>query len=152
MQMSLEMAAREQVMLAVEIMDHPFMKSILRYANMKKRLGSPWFTVYPDIGNLSAWGNDVSQELTLGINDIVAIHLKDTLAVSDNHAGTFKEVPFGTGCVDFPGTFSTLKTLGYTGPFLIEMWTEKAAQPEKEIKDARNWLFEQMRKGGYIDE
>ena len=152
MQKSLEMAAREQVMLAVEIMDHPFMNSILRYANMKKLLGSPWFTVYPDIGNLSAWGNDVPQELTLGINDIVAIHLKDTLAVTDSHTGTFKEVPFGTGCVDFPATFATLKELGYSGPFLIEMWTEKTTQPEKEIKDARTWIFEQMRKGGYIDE
>lgn len=152
MQKSLEMAAREQVMLAVEIMDHPFINSILRFANLKKHLESPWFAVYPDIGNLSAWGNDVSQELELGINDIVAIHLKDTLAVTDTHEGTFKEVPFGTGCVDFPGTFATLKALGYNGPFLIEMWTERAAQPEKEIKDAQKWLFEQMRKGGYIDE
>ncbi|MDJ0914541.1 MAG: L-ribulose-5-phosphate 3-epimerase [Desulfobacterales bacterium] len=149
---SLAMAAREQVMLAVEIMDHPFMNSILRFANMKKILSSPWFTVYPDIGNLSAWGNDVSQELTLGINDIVAIHLKDTLAVTDSHKGTFKEVPFGTGCVDFPGAFATLKVLGYTGPFLIEMWTEQAADPEKEIRDAQTWLFAQMRKGGFIDE
>jgi len=151
MQQSLEMAAREQVMLAVEIMDHPFMNSILRYANMKKILNSPWFTVYPDIGNLSAWGNDVAQELTLGINEIVAIHLKDTLAVTNTHTGTFKEVPFGTGCVDFPGTFAALKSLGYTGPFLIEMWTEKGEQPEKEIEDAKCWLFDQMRQGGYVD-
>jgi hexulose-6-phosphate isomerase len=152
MQKSLEFAAREQVMLAVEIMDHPFMNSILRYANLKKTLSSPWFRVYPDIGNLSAWGNDVPQELALGINDIVAIHLKDTLAVTDTHEGTFKKVPFGTGCVDFPGTFATLKALGYRGPFMIEMWTERAADPEEEIRSSQRWLFEQMRKGGYIDE
>jgi hexulose-6-phosphate isomerase len=152
MQKSLEFAAREQVMLAVEIMDHPFMNSILRYANLKKTLSSPWFRVYPDIGNLSAWGNDVPQELALGINDIVAIHLKDTLAVTDTHEGTFKKVPFGTGCVDFPGTFATLKALGYRGPFMIELWTERAADPEEEIRSAQRWLFEQMRKGGYIDE
>ncbi len=151
MRQSLEMAARAQVMLAVEIMDHPFMNSILRYMNMKKELGSAWFTVYPDIGNLSAWGNDVPQELALGIDDIVAIHLKDTLAVTDTHPGTFKEVPFGTGCVDFVEAFATLKTLGYAGPFLVEMWTEKADEPEKEIRDARKWLLEQMRLGGYID-
>ena len=151
MRQSLELAAREQVMLAVEIMDHPFMNSILRYANIKKILNSPWFTVYPDIGNLSAWSNDVAQELTLGIDDIVAIHLKDTLAVTDTHEGTFKEVPFGTGCVDFPGTFATLKSLGYTGPFLLEMWTEKGQHPEKEIEDTKYWLFDQMRQGEYID-
>ena len=151
MQASLALAAREQVMLAVEIMDHPFMNSILRYANMKALLKSSWFTVYPDIGNLSAWGHDVPQELALGIHDIVAIHLKDTLAVSDSHPGTFKEVPFGSGCVDFPGTFAVLKKLNYQGPFLIEMWTEKATDPEKEIRHARQWMIDQMRAGGFID-
>lgn len=152
MHKSLELAAREQVMLAVEIMDHPFMNSILRFANLKKQLDSPWFTVYPDLGNLSAWGNDVAQELMLGINDIVAIHLKDTIAVTDTHPGTFKEVPFGTGCVDFAAAFATLKEIGYAGPFLIEMWTEKAAEPEKEIMAAKQWMLAQMAKGGFIDD
>jgi hexulose-6-phosphate isomerase len=151
MQQSLAMAAREQVMLAVEIMDHPFMNSILRFVNLKKVLDSPWFTVYPDIGNLSAWGNDVDQELTLGIEDMVALHLKDTLAVTPTHGGTFKEVPFGSGCVDFPAAFATLKCLDYRGPFLIEMWTESAADPEAEITAARRWIFEQMQTGGFID-
>ncbi len=152
MHKSLNMAAREQVMLAMEIMDHPFMNSILKFMNMKQILDSPWFTVYPDIGNLSAWNNDVNEELTLGYNQCVALHLKETLAVTVDHPGTFKEVPFGTGCVDFPGVFTKLKKLGYAGPFLIEMWTEKAANPEKEVSEARQWIFQKMREGGFIDE
>ncbi len=152
MRWCLDMAAREQVMLAMEIMDHPFMNSILKFMNMKQLLGSPWFTVYPDIGNLSAWNNDVIEEITLGFNQIVALHLKETLAVTAEHKGTFKEVPFGTGCVDFPRVFSRLKELGYAGPFLIEMWTEKAEDPEKEIDQARQWIFQRMREGGLIDE
>lgn len=152
MQKSLGMAAREQVMLAIEIMDHPFMNSILKFFNMKQILDSPWFTVYPDIGNLSAWGNNVIEELTLGVNQIVALHLKETLAVTSDHQGTFKEVPFGTGCVDFPQAFATLKELGYAGPYLIEMWTERAEDPEKEIRQARQWIFQRMREGGLIDE
>jgi L-ribulose-5-phosphate 3-epimerase len=151
MQQSLTMAAREQVMLAVEIMDHPFMNSVLRFVNLKRVLDSPWFTVYPDIGNLSAWGVDVDQELTLGIGDTVALHLKDALAVTPTHGGTFKEVPFGSGCVDFPAVFASLKRLHYQGPFLIEMWTERADDSEKEITAARQWIFDQMRAGGYID-
>jgi hexulose-6-phosphate isomerase len=146
------MAAREQVMLAMEIMDHPFMNSILKFMNMKQLLDSPWFAVYPDIGNLSGWNNDVIEEITLGFNQIVALHLKETLAVTTEHKGTFKEVPFGTGCVDFPRVFSRLKELGYAGPFLIEMWTEKAEDPEKEIVHARQWIFQRMREGGLIDE
>ena len=152
MGLCLDMAAREQVMLAMEIMDHPFMNSILKFMNMKQLLDSPWFTVYPDIGNLSGWNNDVIEEITLGFNQIVALHLKETLAVTTEHKGTFKEVPFGTGCVDFPRVFSRLKELGYAGPFLIEMWTEKAEDPEKEIIDARQWIFQRMREGGLIDE
>lgn len=151
MQKSLEMAAREQVMLAMEIMDSPFMNSIVKFMNWKKLLPSPWFTVYPDVGNLSAWGNDVLEELNLGIDQIVAIHLKETLAVTEQHGGTFKEVPFGTGCVDFPAIFSKLKELRYRGPFLIEMWTEKVADPEKEILAAKEWLFARMEEGGFID-
>lgn len=151
MQKSLEMAARSQVMLAIEIMDHPFMNSIVKFMNMKKILNSPWFTVYPDVGNLSAWGNDVPGELTLGIKEIVALHLKDTIAVTPEHGGTFKEIPFGDGCVDFPAVFRQLKQLQYSGPFLIEMWTEKADDPEQTIVDAKNWLYERMLEGGLID-
>ena len=152
MQKSLDMAAREQVMLAMEIMDHPFMNSILKFMNMKQILNSPWFAVYPDIGNLSAWGNDVIEELTLGCHQIIALHLKETLAVTADHPGTFKEVPFGTGCVDFPRAFSKLKDLGYAGPFLIEMWTERAEDPITEIREARQWIYQRMREGGLIDE
>lgn len=152
MQKSLDMAAREQVMLAMEVMDHPFMNSILKFMNMKQILNSPWFAVYPDIGNLSAWGNDVIEELTLGCHQIIALHLKETLAVTADHPGTFKEVPFGTGCVDFPRAFSKLKDLGYAGPFLIEMWTERAEDPITEIREARQWIFQRMREGGLIDE
>jgi len=32
--------------------------------------------VYPDIGNLSAWGNDVGYELEFGYPRIVAVHVK----------------------------------------------------------------------------
>jgi len=151
MQKCLEMAAREQVMLAIEIMDHPFMNSILKFINMKKILNSPWFTVYPDIGNLSAWQSDVLEELTLGSNHIVSLHLKETLAVTGDHPGTFKDVPFGTGCVDFPVVFSHLKKIGYAGPFLIEMWTERADDAESEIIKAKEWIFDRMQEGGFID-
>ncbi len=151
MRKSLDMAAREQVMLAMEIMDHPFMNSIHKFMDMKKILDSPWFAVYPDVGNLSAWNNDVIAEIAAGFTQIVALHLKDTLPVTKDHQGTFKEVPFGRGCVDFPRIFSKLKELAYAGPFLIEMWTERSEDPEAEIRNARQWLFQRMREGGLIE-
>jgi L-ribulose-5-phosphate 3-epimerase len=141
-------AARSQVMLAVEIMDTPFINSITAWLEYAKLIESPFFCVYPDLGNLSAWGNDVSAELKKGAAKIVAIHLKDTLRVTKDFPGQFREVPFGTGCVDFVACFKTLAELSYSGPFLIEMWTEKSAEPIVEVAHARSWLLEQMRRGG----
>ena len=141
-------AARSQVMLAVEIMDTPLINSITAWLEYAKIIDSPFFCVYPDLGNLSAWGNDVSAELRKGIAKIVAIHLKETLQVTKDFPGQFREVPFGTGCVDFVAAFRTLAELGYSGPFLIEMWTEKSAEPIVEVAHARSWLLERMRQGG----
>jgi len=141
-------AARSQVTLAVEIMDTPLINSITAWMEYAKIIESPFFCVYPDLGNLSAWNNDVPAELRKGAAKIVAIHLKDTLRVTKDFPGQFRDVPFGTGCVDFVACFKTLAELRYRGPFLIEMWTEKAAEPIVEIARARRWLLEQMHRGG----
>ena len=146
---AVERAAGAQVMLAVEIMDTPFINSIDKWREWEARIGSPWFTVYPDLGNLSAWGNDVPGELQRGIERIAAIHLKDTLPVSPESPGQFRDVPFGDGCVDFVGLFRTLKVLNYRGSFLIEMWTEKAEEPLVELINARRWMEQRMREGGW---
>jgi L-ribulose-5-phosphate 3-epimerase len=148
MQWAVERAAAAQVMLAVEIMDTEFMSSISKWKTWDSLLASPWFTVYPDVGNLSAWGNDVTQELQLGIDRIAAIHLKDTFPVTETSPGQFRDVPFGEGCVDFVALFRTLKQLNYRGAFLIEMWTEKADEPVAEIVQARRWIEQQMQQGG----
>ncbi|KAH8256810.1 hypothetical protein KR044_004891 [Drosophila immigrans] len=133
MQWAVDRAAAAQVMLAVEIMDTAFMNSIGKWKAWDALLASPWFTVYPDVGNLSAWGNDVPRELELGIDRIAAIHLKDTYPVTATSPGQFRDVPFGEGCVDFVEVFRTLQRLNYRGAFLIEMWTEKAEEPVAEI-------------------
>lgn len=146
---AVELAAGAQVMCAVEIMDTPFMNSISKWQALNQKINSPWFTVYPDIGNLSAWGNEVDSELTGGIDRIAAIHLKDTLAVTPDSPGQFRDVPFGEGCVDFVQFFKTLRRLNYRGTFLIEMWTEKADEPLLEIIRARQWIEDKMAAAGW---
>lgn len=149
LQWAVERAAAAQVMLAVEIMDTPFINSIAKWKAWEARIRSPWFTVYPDVGNLSAWGNDVAAELALGIDRIAAIHLKDTRAVTADFPGAFRDVPFGDGCVDFTGIFGRLKALGYRGAFLLEMWTEKAEEPVAELITARRFIEARMREAGF---
>ncbi|MGL5544442.1 MAG: L-ribulose-5-phosphate 3-epimerase [Cetobacterium sp.] len=149
MKQSLKWAEQANVMLSIEIMDHPFMSSITKYLEFDKILNSPFLTVYPDIGNLSAWGNNVREEILKGKNKISAIHLKDTLAVTEFFPGKFKEVPFGDGCVDFIEFFKLLEEIDYNGPLLIEMWTEKSENPLKEIQNAKRWIENKMREGGF---
>lgn len=147
---AVQMAAEREVVLAIEIMDDPFINSITKFLEIKAQIPSPYLQVYPDIGNLSAWPhNDVGYELEQGIEHIVAIHLKDTLAVTDTFAGKFKEVSFGTGCVDFIGCLQTLKRLNYNGAFLIEMWSETSTTPENEIEMAKSFLYPKLREAGY---
>jgi len=149
MHAALELAARHQVTLAVEIMDTTFLNSITKYRLLKEQLPSPWLAVYPDIGNLSAWGNDMERELSLGIADIVGVHIKETRSVLPGTTGTFRDVPFGEGNVDFVGCFSILNRLAYTGPFRIEMWTEKSSDPLAEIARAKSWVCDRLRQGGF---
>jgi len=119
----------------------------LAYAD---KIRSPWFQVYPDLGNLSAWGNHVPVELAKGIGRIAAVHIKDTLAVTPEFPGQFRDVPFGTGCVDFPAAFRALKAMDYRGCFLVEMWTDKAPDPVAECAKAREWVLARMAEGGLI--
>ncbi|MBE6556461.1 MAG: L-ribulose-5-phosphate 3-epimerase [Ruminococcaceae bacterium] len=143
-----ERAADAQVMLAMEIMDTPFMNSITKHLPYEKQINSPWYCVYPDLGNLSAWSeNDPKAELDKGIGSILAIHLKDTLPPTESFAGQFKCVPFGAGCVDFSARFAQLERLGYAGPYMIEMWHQDGTDDVTEIAKAAKWLQEQYEKG-----
>jgi hexulose-6-phosphate isomerase len=143
------MAARRQVMLAIEIMDTPFINSIQKYLEFDRLVASPWLTVYPDIGNLSAWRNDVGAELTQGISRIVGVHVKETKQVNESRSGQFRDVPFGEGDVDFVSTFRTLKQLDYQGPFVIEMWGDSLPDPLAEIARSRQFVCDKLKRGGY---
>ncbi len=140
---SVSKAARQQVMLGVEIMDTELISSITRYLQFADRIKSPWFKLYPDLGNLTGWGNDVCEELRKGIGDIVGVHVKDAKAVTPGFGGQFKSVPFGEGCVDFVKCFSTLEDLQYTGPYLLEMWHESGSDDLRAIASAKAFIDEQ---------
>lgn len=146
-------ARKKQVTLSIEIMDDPFMNSISKFLEIQQEVADPDLKVYVDIGNLSAWPqNQVGEELRKGGKDIVAVHLKDTLSVSPIFPGKFKNVPFGTGDVDFSGCLQILHLQDYQGPFLMEMWTsEELEQDIEEIKKARHFIDEAFRNGGWKD-
>ena len=145
LQKAVGLAAAAGVVLAFETMETPFMDTVAKSMEYVRMINSPWLGVYPDIGNLSAWDNDVQMELQAGIGHIVAVHVKDT------KPGVFKNVPFGEGVVDFERCFETLKQSGYCGPYLIEMWSETAEDPAAEVAKARDWVKARMAKAGMVE-
>ena len=144
-------AEEAQVILAIEIMDDPFLNSIEKYLAVEKEVDSPYLFVYPDTGNVSAWNNDLWSEFYNGHKSIAALHLKDTYAVTENSKGQFRDVPFGDGCVDWEAMFAILKKTNYNGPFLIEMWSENCATVEETkqaIQVAKDFLLPKIEKAG----
>ena len=144
-------AEAAQVILAIEIMDDPFINSIEKYLAVEKAIDSPYLFVYPDTGNLSAWHNDIYSEFFLGHASIATLHLKDTYAVTHESKGQFRDVAFGDGCVDWPGMFAVLKETNYQGPFLLEMWSENCEtveETEKAIKAAQDFLYPLIEEAG----
>ena len=147
MKKSVEMASHAGVILAMEIMDTPFVGTILRAMHYIKEIRSPYFKIYPDMGKLTQFSADVESEFELGISETVAIHVKET------NPGVFKCVPFGEGTVRFTDIFKKLKDLNYTGMFLIEMWadnTKKQTMKEavETIRQARLFVEDKMEQAG----
>ena len=144
-------AEQAQVILAIEIMDDPFINSIEKYLAVEKAINSPYLFVYPDTGNLSAWHNDLYSEFVIGHQALAALHLKDTYPVTEQSKGQFRDVPFGQGCVNWEDTFRILKETNYQGPCLIEMWSENCPTVEETkaaIKEAQDFLYPLIEKAG----
>ena len=81
--------------------------------------------------------NDVGREIESNIDNIVAVHLKDTKPVGETSKGVFKRVPFGEGTVDFEACLRIFKRLGYQGSYTVEMWTDESPDPVAEVTRAK---------------
>lgn len=131
------MAARGGVTLGFETMETDFMNTVAKAIDYVKLTDSPYLQVYPDLGNLTnAADGDagaVQDDLETGRGHIVAMHLKET------KPGVFREVPFGTGHVDFKSGVNKAWALGVRR-YVAEMWYTGNANWEEEIRAARYML------------
>jgi L-ribulose-5-phosphate 3-epimerase len=128
-------ASRTGVMLAIENTEKS-LTSITQTLWYVNQLNSPWLQLYGDIGNLNAMGHDVVAELLAGAGHLAGLHVKDTLA------GQFRNVPFGSGSVQFVQAFRTLWQIHFSGPILLEMWggDEDGEHVIQKITEARQRL------------
>ncbi|MUK68225.1 L-ribulose-5-phosphate 3-epimerase [Aliivibrio fischeri] len=133
MKLSAQLAERAGVMLAVEIMDTDYLNSLSKFEVLNREVNSPYFTAYPDVGNISGWNYDIVTELKLSKPHITQIHLKDTYCVTTEYKGQFRDLVIGDGEVDFKAILNTLKETQCVVPLVIEMWAQDANWKENII-------------------
>lgn len=113
------MAAKAGIILAFETMETEFMNTVEKAMAYVNTVNSPYLGVYPDMGNITnaavSSGTDVLKDIESGAGHLYAVHLKETVP------GIFREVPFGTGHVDFPSVISKTWELGVRR-YVTEFW------------------------------
>ncbi|MCX7709225.1 MAG: L-ribulose-5-phosphate 3-epimerase [Clostridia bacterium] len=115
---STEIAAKKGVILAFETMETEFMNTVQKAMYYVNTVNSPYLQVYPDLGNITnaacLYKGKVSEDIEKGRGHIAAMHLKETVP------GKYREIPFGTGHVDFEEGIRTAVGMGvnlYVGEF-----------------------------------
>jgi len=134
-----KLAERAGIMLSVEIMDTDYLNSLSKFEVLNRAVNSPFFTAYPDVGNINGWNYDTCSELALSAPHITQIHLKDTYKVKADYAGQFRDLVIGEGEVDFDAIFKTIKKCNIVVPMVIEMWAQDENW-EENIKQAQQRL------------
>ena len=131
------MAAEGGVVLGFETMETEFMNTVEKAMHYVSRVNSPYLQVYPDIGNITnaakRYGRDVLNDLRTGEGHLVAMHLKETVP------GVFREVPFGTGHVDFESAIQAAWVLGVRR-YVAEFWYTGSKNWQDDVLFARRML------------
>ena len=116
---SVSLAAQYGVLLAFETMETPFMNTVAKAAAWVEKIDSPYLRIYPDSGNITnaavEAGQDVLCDIEAGRGLIAAFHLKETVP------GKFREIPFGTGHVDFTRIIEKAYAMGVRR-YMAEFW------------------------------
>lgn len=127
------LAAKGGVLLGFETMETEFMNTVEKAMAYVALVNSPYLGVYPDCGNLTNAANGslaaVQADLALGQGHLLAMHLKETLP------GKFREIPYFTGHVDFPGVIAAAWALGVRR-YVTELWDVGKADWQGEIRAA----------------
>ncbi|MDR2186189.1 MAG: L-ribulose-5-phosphate 3-epimerase [Treponema sp.] len=133
------MAAGAGIILAFETMETPFIDTVEKAMYWVRRIDSPYLQIYPDTGNITnaalSYGGSVTADLESGRGHLAALHLKES------KPGVYREVPYGTGHVDFAGTAGTAWALGvrmYVGEFWHtgeENWREILRENNRFLRD-----------------
>lgn len=134
---SVEIAAKKGVILAFETMETEFMNTVEKAMKYVKLVNSPYLQVYPDCGNVTnatlQYGTTAVEDFKTGTGHIAAVHLKETVP------GKFREIPFGTGHVDFEEIIKISWDLGVRR-YTVEFWYVGNEDWKEVIKDTKIFM------------
>ena len=134
-----EMAAEYGITMGFETMENEFMNTVEKAMKYVTLVNSPYLNVYPDLGNITnaakTYENDVLEDLELGRGHVIAMHLKETVP------GKFREIPFGTGHVDFKSGAAKAWDMGVR-KFVTEFWYTGNPDWKKDLEHAGKMFHE----------
>lgn len=140
---SVIMASKKGIILAFETMETDFMNTIektMKYVNI---VNSPYLQVYPDCGNVT--NALLNSEITppfdfeKGSGHIAAVHFKETIP------GKYREIPFGTGHVNFVEIIKKAWELGVR-KYTCEFWYVGNDDWKQVIKDTKRFIDDKFEK------
>lgn len=133
-------AEKAGVLLGFETMENEFMNTVEKAMKYVTLVGSPYLKVYPDSGNLTNaavnYKNDVIEDLELGRGHVVALHMKETIP------GKFREIPYGTGHVNFEAMAEKAWDMGVR-KYVTEFWYTGNPAWKDDLKFAHD-MFEKI--------
>jgi L-ribulose-5-phosphate 3-epimerase len=128
-------AAAYGVLLQMETMENSFMNTVWKAMYYVNQIDSVYLGVYPDSGNIKnaavSQGSDESQDLKSGKGHISSLHLKETVP------GIFREIPYGTGHVDFEKIIRAAWDIGVR-KYVTEFWYKGSDMWQDELKEANS--------------
>ncbi|MDZ5034288.1 L-ribulose-5-phosphate 3-epimerase, partial [Clostridium perfringens] len=134
---SVEMASKKGVILAFETMETDFLNTVEKAMEYVNLVNSPYLQVYPDCGNVTNavlnTERTASDDFKIGAGHLAAVHLKETVP------GKFREIPFGTGHVNFEDIIETSLNLGVR-KFTAEFWYVGNEDWKEVIKNTRKFM------------
>ena len=143
LKLATDMAAKEGIQMGFETMETAFMDNVDKAMHYVKEVNSPYLGVYPDSGNITnaalLYNDDVAVDLERGRGHIVAVHLKETVP------GKYREIPYGTGHVDFDKIISTSWGIGVRR-YVAEFWYKEGTDWQAELKKANDFMRERLDK------
>ncbi len=132
-----EMAEKAGVILGLETMENEFMNTVEKAMKYVVLCGSNYLKIYPDLGNLTnaavQYQSDVLEDFELGRGNITSLHLKETLP------GRYREVPYGTGHVDFEAAIKKAWEMGIRR-YVTEFWYQEGGNWKEDLRFARGMM------------